>query len=139
MEFSTKFRKLKSLLQDFSKKYPHEKNPANIYTLLTEDINNKDNNNNNNNNNNEDINSLKSRQEQLERMVNALLSRLEKSKQEIEAKDNIIAKMRKKDNDNNRNLVSPVYVPVSKQRQPQRSSTATFTSTSSSSSPSSHG
>ena len=86
---------MKSFLQDFSRQYPHEKNPANVYTLLTEDVNNnitnnnnmsvinnykddKSNDNNDNNNDKDDVNALKLRQEQLERMVNALVSRLEK-------------------------------------------------------------
>lgn len=88
-EFSNKFKKLKSMLEDFTKQFPHTNNPANIYTLLA----NKDLNNNAEKSSNFETNSQ--RQEQLERMVQALLNRLEKSRIIIDVKDKTIAKYEK--------------------------------------------
>jgi len=70
------------MLEDFSKQYPHANNPANIYTLLAKDLNI-----------NAETNTQ--RQEQLERMVQALLNRLEKSRIDIDVKDKTIAKYEK--------------------------------------------
>jgi len=72
-DFSNKFRKLKYVLEDFSKQYPHENNPANIYTVLTKDTSVKLN----------EVSALMQRQEKLERMVQAFLVRLEKSNAEL--------------------------------------------------------
>jgi hypothetical protein len=77
------------MLEDFTKQFPHTNNPANIYTLLA----NKDLNNNAEKSSNCETNSQ--RQEQLERMVQALLNRLEKSRIIIDVKDKTIAKYEK--------------------------------------------
>ena len=87
-DFANKFKKLKIILEDFSKQFPRPDNPANIYTLLAKDLND-------NTEKNSDCETNSQRQEQLERMVQALLNRLEKSRIDIDVKEKTIAKYEK--------------------------------------------
>ena len=75
------------MLEDFSKQFPNANNPANIYTLLAKDLNNAE--------KSSDCETNSQRQEQLERMVQALLNRLENSRIIIDVKDKTIAKYEK--------------------------------------------
>lgn len=113
IEYADKLRKIKKVLTtEYSIKHPRADNPVNYHVASTAQID-KDSDNctarggqSTNGNYTVELNEAKHRQKQLEKMVKALLARIEQSKSDLDHRDKLIIKYEKALNNANHHTAS---------------------------------